>query len=439
MGVKMCVSYNKDLIRDSRVDIKKYKPDNSPAIGEATIELFDYKTGEKIYEAKTQNVINNIISKMAYMDYFYYKIKEISNSNYFEAPFNIIALFDDSVPEDANTVAIKGKLIGYADKRTPYSGSDISKGSINLEETQLDVLGDGKLHFVFDFPTHAANGTFQKIAWLKNIYTFYPNFTNMAQGSDKVLDSQMGIAYRGDKVYQLYNNTLRICDKSNFSNSVDYTLGTDTKQNGIYVTETNIWTVADGKKVYKYDLNRNLINTYTLPFDITGGSGYSGQLHHIFIDQSGVILGTYLSSGVGSAILKLSLDLQTVIAARFYPNGTTNPELTYRRGGFGKFDNNTLLVMCDGNKYSLINIDTLEFLARGIPQKTTSGWAFAQNENGKNIATCYKNNLSSSSKAFCDVEFLPLIGAETLLAAPITKTPTNTMKIQYDFQVEKVL
>ena len=57
MGVRECVSYNRDLMEDCRVDIKKYKPDDSLAIGEATIELFDSTTGEKIYEAKTQNVI----------------------------------------------------------------------------------------------------------------------------------------------------------------------------------------------------------------------------------------------------------------------------------------------------------------------------------------------------------------------------------------------
>ena len=95
--------------------------------------------------------------------------------------------------------------------------------------------------------------------------------------------------------------------------------------------------------------------------------------------------------------------------------------------------------MSDGHKYSLIDINTLEFKARGVPEKTSHGWAFAQNENGENIATCYKNNVTNSSMAFCNVEFLPLIGAETLLAAPVTKTPTNTMKIQYDFEVTKVL
>lgn len=30
-------------------------------------------------------------------------------------------------------------------------------------------------------------------------------------------------------------------------------------------------------------------------------------------------------------------------------------------------------------------------------------------------------------------------GAQNLLAAPVTKTATNTMKIQYDFQIQKVL
>ncbi|WP_346877098.1 hypothetical protein [Clostridium sp. UBA5712] len=46
----------------------------------------------------------------------------------------------------------------------------------------------------------------------------------------------------------------------------------------------------------------------------------------------------------------------------------------------------------------------------------------------------------SSSYNYYYYAFGPsLIGAQTLLAAPVTKTPTNTMKIQYDFIIDNIL
>ncbi len=47
---------------------------------------------------------------------------------------------------------------------------------------------------------------------------------------------------------------------------------------------------------------------------------------------------------------------------------------------------------------------------------------------------------SSSYSYYYYYAFGPsLIGAQTLLAAPVTKTPTNTMKIQYDFIIDNIL
>lgn len=437
MEVRESISYNKDLITNEETTLKKYKPLDTPARGVATIQLFDADTGEMTYEAKTENVINSIVNKMAYMDYFYNKIKGTISTSYYSVPFQIIALYNNSDQEDANTIAIRGTLVGYADKATTYSGSDILKGTINLVETQLDVLGDGKLHFVFDFPTHAANGTFQKIVWSKDTSAFTPWTSNMAQGTGKVLDSQMGMAYHGATIYQIKGTTLRIMDKGDLSTSTDYTLGTDTKQNGIYVTDTNIWTVADSKKVYKYDLNRNLLQTFTISQDIGCGGG-TAELHHIYVDSNVIFLGTYMSGG-GCSILKMSLDLTTVVASKYYPSGSTNPALGYRRGGLGKFDQDTLLVMCDGHSYSLVDANTLGFISKSSSTTASYGWSFAQNENGLNLGTCYTNNVVNSTFSFCDVNMVSSIGAETLLASPITKTPTNTMKIQYDFLIQKVL
>lgn len=164
MNIRESIDYNKDLVSEEESFLVKQKP-IFPVSGMVSIELFDAISGEKTYEAKTENIINNIVSKYAYMDYFYNKIKGDKVANYYTAPFQYMVLTDYAGVEDADIPYYKGSLISYSDKATAYSGSDTLKGTVNLAETKLDATGDGLLHFVFDFPTHAANGTFQSIWW----------------------------------------------------------------------------------------------------------------------------------------------------------------------------------------------------------------------------------------------------------------------------------
>lgn len=103
--------------------------------------------------------------------YIYSKIKGSRSSSYYSAPFQNIVLTSYSGDESADTPYYKGELIGYTDKGSSYSGSDILKGTINTAETKLGTEGDGVLHFVFDFPTHVANGSFQSIWWIGDITT----------------------------------------------------------------------------------------------------------------------------------------------------------------------------------------------------------------------------------------------------------------------------
>lgn len=55
-----------------------------------------------------------------------------------------------------------GEIIGRANTFYTYSGDSAVKGSLNISESYIDVENH-KIRYVFDFPTNAANGTFQSV------------------------------------------------------------------------------------------------------------------------------------------------------------------------------------------------------------------------------------------------------------------------------------
>lgn len=110
MELRESIAYNIDLIKGDKKELVKQKP-KAPTRGIATVELFDSENGEKIYEAKTENIINNYVSKIAYMDYFYGKIKGNRANSYYSAPFQNIVLTSYSGDESADIKYYKGELI----------------------------------------------------------------------------------------------------------------------------------------------------------------------------------------------------------------------------------------------------------------------------------------------------------------------------------------
>lgn len=78
-------------------------------------------------------------------------------------PMNTLMLTSADHPVDTAERVVKGQTIGWANKQSPYSGSDVQRGVVNLVESVTS--GRTYYRWVFDWPTHAANGTYQSIYW----------------------------------------------------------------------------------------------------------------------------------------------------------------------------------------------------------------------------------------------------------------------------------
>ena len=170
MSYKQSLAYSKNLIKETKIEVLKKKP-IMPFTGIATVKLYDSLTGKQTYEAKSENRISAVFGNIAYLDGFYYPIldnmKEILLKDIFTTyPFRIMVLTTGDIPEDVYDYFTWGSIVGYADAWYTYSGSDNLRGTINNSETtRTSSETIGTRHFVIDFPTNAANGTFKSIYW----------------------------------------------------------------------------------------------------------------------------------------------------------------------------------------------------------------------------------------------------------------------------------
>ncbi len=185
------ISFNEDLVNNNVTKLNKIKPISNMR-GRATVELFDSKTGSKVYHAETENLINDSVVKLLFLESFYRRLIVGGNieNGYITFPFRRIYLTDYDGVENASEKYMKGNTIGWCDKNEPYSGTNTLQGTINLSESYYKPEEDGKIkiHFVFDFPTHSCNGTFQTIYWYQGEgrETLYATNINTAGGSSTI-------------------------------------------------------------------------------------------------------------------------------------------------------------------------------------------------------------------------------------------------------------
>lgn len=141
--------------------------------GKVKVELFDDLTGKKIEEIKTNNFIAKGVE-------YYFKILMLNQftrdkgtgsiNRTVDNLFERMTLTDASHAEQPDKEwYMKGNEIGWALTSGTYSGGDTKRGSYNTAES---FTTQEQVHIVVDFPTHAANGTFQSVLLLSKITQF---------------------------------------------------------------------------------------------------------------------------------------------------------------------------------------------------------------------------------------------------------------------------
>jgi len=413
------------------VEIKR-KPD-LPIKGCASVYLYNARTGRLELEAHTPNIIYPEIYAWL-RSYQWDKFctgaynKSNSYSGYWE--MDKIFLSSSSKPEDeridiftynpsGTSEGNPGIQIGWADKST-YSGGDALRGTPNTAESYAN---NQRVHWVFDWPTHAGNGTLQTIIWGN---TFNPVANSSLLASTGIFGSYkstLALATDGSYLYVLgYNGDL-------------YKL---TMDGAIQGSSINIGVSAGSD--YGFGLTYSNGYLYAITWD--------GRLYKLTTD--GVIQGSGVNTGIISSmgysnlalatdgsylyVLRYDGDLYKLTMDGIVQGSSVNVGITDDwLCGFGLVCDGSYLYSMDSNgnisKFTKNGTLIYSYVRAGVPSYGNTGLGFAY-ANSRFYAIRYNGDLYK-------VGIRDRYFARTRLAAPVTKTNQQTMKIQYDFIYEE--
>lgn len=390
-------SYVKDFRTNQEIIDFKTKP-LKPVKGLVTVELFDAITKMKTLEAKTENIItadgyrilrefmiNGMISEGS--------ISSIGVTNL----FNEIQLYTGTEPETDDPFPILGNMVGWSNKNT-YSGADTQRGTINLSETNIGMEDYHRIHLVFDWPTHAANGTFQTIVFgyphpLNLRYTSYTSPVSNPYGM--AWDGVNILLVSGNKVYKLNPNTLEIVSSITSPISSTY---------GVAWDGVNIWVSGGSSTLYKLNPSTGAVISSIPSPDTYAGLTWDGNSLWVAGAYTDKIYQVNPSNG---AVLS---SFSPPVSSSYAWGITWDGEGLWYTAGHNQ---NLYYFNPSGQVLNIVN----------APRSYTEGLCW----DGTNLWVADRN-MNEILKVY-NIRY----GARTLLASPVTKTSTNTMKIQYDF------
>ncbi|MGF7186637.1 hypothetical protein GGQ84_002761 [Desulfitispora alkaliphila] len=253
MAIREIISFSKDCLTGEISTEKKVKKDNGIK-GKVLVELFDANNEKKIRETYTENIIPDVIFKDIFARFFAGDVMGIGNTNHDNTKdlFSHIYLTDSTKPELKTAERVLGNVIGYAHRDNTYSGDATDRGTINTAETKMEVENNRiRVNFVFDFPTHAANGEFESIFWGEA-----PTRKNAFYSGPSIF----GRNYTGDGHILVYNDD----DNKHIYWSLRYLIDESASKHTIYTDYHKGFTLFDATH---FSVDSNLIK---FPEDLKG-------------------------------------------------------------------------------------------------------------------------------------------------------------------------
>jgi hypothetical protein len=460
MTIRESIAYNKDLITGKSHEITKAKIKEFPMRGVFKVELFDDLTKKKTYEAVSENRITPVYNNAAYLDGFWGRILNNSIDNVITYangstinPCRFMMLTDGNIPEDVYDYWIWGNVNGYADLWQTYSGSDNLRGTINQTETTIknvyennsNILESRVRHFVVDFPTNAANGTFSSIYLLgvgANSSTYYPGYYNLyTKVNLPSINSNVNSICVDDTNIYYYayttsgTTTLYVVDKKTYVAKNNIVLSFPVSAMDYDKTNQTYWVALSDGSFKKYDINFNLLSTFrnACPYGISFISDICVTDAYILLSYRGAsqvasnyraaIVAYNKSDGTYSKTIDITSTTSYYISlSSLKDKGKVLVRVGDVNGTIMVLNENDLSIMSSilGNIGSFSNSSILA--SSSCYLRWDDDTQLLITNAAGNVAVCY---------------LVPAF-AHTLLASPVTKTSTNTMKIQYDLTVDYV-
>lgn len=450
-----------------------------------TIQLCDAASGQVVEEAVTENAITPLFECSAYGSIANKLNNKALNGDFKYPSFASIVLSDSDIGELEDLWLIHGNVVGMCNREdTSGAGTSKYRGTYNSAESyeKFEDNGYKHIHLVYDWPTSAGNGKIQNIYWLTPSFS-YDNLENRPLGSiasfngtinySSLVFDKRGNTYKfaNNKYYKVLNllkyingiEDIKVATEESFHNNYEI--------NGCYYTfsynSTNVGTASCTftLTINKHDTTGAVIDTWTEDL-ITNVP----QLVEL---RNNSMLGGYSTM---SCTAKNYCDDNGWIGFQitYYSRSSSSSYYVFpARNSAGELEQNKSY---SATVYSMYNVLTKQWLHVPNPWDVWCTYAHYTDELvlkkvDSKICTVngYHVNISAddvTGEAYSRVNFTPgytyrdtyarqlhatlpiaicdsyysyyicalvPISAQTRLAAPITKTTLNTMKIQYDF------
>lgn len=451
---------DKDLVTNESRISKKNKPQSSVK-GKVTVSLYD--NGNKTREVLTENLVLDWNKAEAFSQYYMNRIGSNSTNAIITNPAQYLLLTDDEGEENASkpTFTTGTNIIGFAQRKTTYSGDSITQGTYNSAESSVYVNDEGNLvvHEVYDFPTHACNGTIKSLAWSPSNANNFTLFTVLRDYSwGQSLGSTCYLDPSTKNVHHLYHGRYSI-HKFNTDSKTEYQLLTPSGNNISYDNANHFGNVTSLNNVevvtlktggtnevptdnFCYGRYENVIARNAKPVEwidpvpfptltldgVTYARAYYALYNrHIYIYAAN-------NSSYDYAVFKIDLE-GNIIASRKI---NTPEKVPYTLVGFSMFgkDISVWIRKNSDSNDSGVNLTLNEKLE-----------VVGENEeNIQGMGNQYKSALYGLKNTYFDLHAWgdpsyvrlkkPIKTTYLKLSSPVTKTNTNTMKVQYDFVIE---
>lgn len=437
-----------------------------------TIQLCDAASGQIVEEAVTENAITPLLESMSYGDIAQKLNYSTLNGTYDFPNFSTIALSDSGISELEDLYFIHGNIIGICGREdTSGTGTSTIKGIYNAAESYSKFEGNGykHIHLVYDWPTSSGNGKIQNIYWFQapnnsQKSLFGVSVINNAASLSGIEFDRAGNAYKivSGKYYKILNFLKYVNGIEDIKIATQESFHTKHEVNGNYYTfsyktaNSNTDTFTFTLTVNKHDTSGNILDTWTedlissvpqlVELKKNGrlrGSCSLGARNYCDFDGWVGFYVRYESSGndfpkrdsEGSLIQNNSSasdvwTMYNVLTKQWLrvPN-PWDVWCTYEH-----YTNTSVLKKLDDKHFCVdsyyIKVDTETSTVTG-EQLSAPIYLEGYRYINKMHATL---PIAACTRYGSDVPLVILpICAQTRLAAPITKTTLNTMKIQYDF------
>lgn len=435
-----------------------------------TIQLCDAASGQIVEEAVTENAITPLLESMSYGNIAQKLNYSTLNGTYGFPNFSAIALSDSGISELEDLYFIHGNIIGICGREDASgAGTSTIKGIYNAAESYSKFEGNGykHIHLVYDWPTSAGNGKIQNIYWFdphdrSQKSLFGVSVINNAASLSGIEFDKAGNAYQivSNKYYKILNFLKYINGIEPIKIATQESFHTAHEVNGNYYTfsyttaNSNTATFTFTLTVNKYDTAGNILDTWTEDL-------ISNVPQLVELKKNGRLRGScrLVARNYCDFDGWVGFNMRYESSANDFPRRDSEGNLIQNNSNlsdvytmynvltkqwlrvpnpwdvwctYEHYTNTSVLKKLDDKHFCVdsyyIKVDTETSTVTGERHSAPiylEGYRYINKMHATlPIAGCDKRNAT--------LVILPIC-AQTRLAAPITKTTLNTMKIQYDF------